>query len=86
MVPVRWDFEDRVVFGALNFETDPWETLALTFECPDVSGNPRFETLNGSGDFVETQPKTLEVKGAEVTAEFPQGVAPLDFAVVLIHK
>ena len=82
MMPVRRDFDGYSVVAVLNFETDPWDKVALTFEWEGDATHTRFEGLGHDGVRRRILPVAIDREGANLIARFDAPVAPLD-AVVL---
>ncbi|MHB9124591.1 MAG: hypothetical protein ACYC4F_01435 [Armatimonadota bacterium] len=78
MMPVRRDYADYTFMAVLNFETDGWEEVALTFEWKDGIENLRFEHLGSNGKFHKIEPLELKRDGEDVIACFKVALPPLD--------
>ena len=81
MMSVRRDFSDYLFLAVLNFETDAWSEMTLTFDWDARPGEPRFEILDFNGLFQPIEPRKQERQGSMISAHFPISVAALDFAV-----
>ena len=81
MMPLRRDYPNYTFVAVLNFETDPWEAVTLTFDWAGPADGIRFELIDADGSFKPIQPLALKSSGQNVAAEFALRVGPLDFAV-----
>ena len=78
MMPVRRDYEGYTLLAALNFETDGWEEVALTFSWDGSGEDVRFEVLERTGRFEAIAPAAVKRDGVNVVARFNRAVAALD--------
>ncbi|MHB9126244.1 MAG: hypothetical protein ACYC4F_09895 [Armatimonadota bacterium] len=82
MMPVRRDYEDYTFIAVLNFETDGWYEVALTFEWAGSMKNLRFAHLRSDGELHKIDPLELKRDGENVIACFKVDVPPLDGIVL----
>ncbi|MFH0962852.1 MAG: hypothetical protein V2A58_02445 [Planctomycetota bacterium] len=86
MMPVRRDYPGCSFVAALNFETDGWDKVTLTFEHRGKPEGVRFEILRSSGRFAQVRPSALRKDGPNVIATFRRPVAPLDAVVFRVSR
>lgn len=84
MMPVRRDYSNYTLVAVLNFETDGWEDLRLTFEW--AGDRAVFAVIGPDGNLRSVTPASMSKEGANLVAELPVSVAPLDFAVLRITQ
>ena len=86
MMPVRRDFADYTVLAALNFETDPWDNVTLTFDWDGAAADICFQCLETTGELAAIAPADVANQGANIIARFNRPVAPLDAFVLRVSR
>ena len=85
MLPVRWDGPDCTVIAVLNFETDAWDSLELTFEWGPDPARTVLEQVASDGRFQAVTPVAWDRAGPNLTAHLALSVAPLDGVVLRVR-
>ena len=86
MMPVRRDFPDYAMLAVLNFETDPWDDVTLTFDWDGGPENVRFESLEKTGKLASAAPAHIAKEDTNIVARFDRPVAALDALVLRVSQ
>ena len=81
MMPVRRDYDEYTLIAVLNFETDGWDEVALTFEWDGGEDGLAIETLEPDGQWAAVVPAEQAYDGTNVSVRLSCAVPALDGAV-----
>ena len=86
MMPIRRDCEDHALLGVLNFETDAWDQVTLTFDWPAAPGAARFSLLDETGALAHAVPADIRSDGPNLRARFDLPVPALGAAIFRVAR
>ena len=73
------------MIAVLNFETDAWDSLELTFEWGPDPARTVLEQVASDGRFQAVTPVAWDRAGPNLTAHLALSVAPLDGVVLRVR-
>ena len=87
MVPIRRDYQDYMLVGILNFETDDWNSVTVTLDWPDSTAPVRIQQASHAGGFEDIESSRASfIKGRTIRLELNTQLKALDFSALAFWK
>ena len=86
MVPIRRDYDDYVLVGVLNYETDDWEYLEVIMAWDCENPPQRIQVARDSVGWRDIEPVEMMIVEGHLRLRFDQNLAALDFLALALSK
>ena len=86
MVPIRRDYEDYVLIGVLNYETDDWEYLEVIMVWGCENSPKRIQIACDSLGWRDIEPAEMMIADGHLRLRLDQELAALDFLALAVSK